>query len=80
MKTGNRETARLVEAGGGRALAVRCDVTRADDVKEALKKAAAAFERLDLRSSPAERDASIRDRGDRCSEPGGASLSSQHCS
>src|SRR3954465_1989544 len=48
VEEGNRETARLVEACGGRALAVRCDVTRADDVKSALKKAVEAFGRLDL--------------------------------
>jgi len=29
---GNRETARLVEEAGGRALAVRCDLSRAEDV------------------------------------------------
>jgi NAD(P)-dependent dehydrogenase (short-subunit alcohol dehydrogenase family) len=33
---GNLETARMVEGLGGRALAVRCDVTRAEDVKAAL--------------------------------------------
>ena len=33
---GNQETACLVEKQGGRALAVRCDVTRAEDVKAAL--------------------------------------------
>src|SRR3954471_13292497 len=45
---GNEETARLIEAQGGRALAVRCDVTRADDVKAALAKTAQAFGRLDF--------------------------------
>jgi len=44
---GNQETARLVEEAGGRALAVRCDVSRAGDVKAALGKAAEAFGRLD---------------------------------
>jgi NAD(P)-dependent dehydrogenase (short-subunit alcohol dehydrogenase family) len=43
----NRETARLVEQAGGRALAVRCDVTRAGDVEAALGRAAEAFGRLD---------------------------------
>ncbi len=33
---GNQETARMVEELGVRALAVRCDVTRAEDVKAAL--------------------------------------------
>src|SRR3954452_14214396 len=45
---GNRETARMVEGLGGRALAVRCDVTRAEDVKAALDKAVEAFGRLDV--------------------------------
>ena len=33
---GDQETARLIEGLGGRALAVTCDVTRAEDVKAAL--------------------------------------------
>ena len=37
---GGRETARLIEQEGGRALAVHCDVTRSDDVKAALEKTA----------------------------------------
>jgi NAD(P)-dependent dehydrogenase (short-subunit alcohol dehydrogenase family) len=45
---GNQETARLIEAQGGRALAVRCDVSRAEDVKAALAKTAQAFGRLDF--------------------------------
>lgn len=45
---GNQETARLIEEQGGRALAVRCDVTRAEDVKAALDKAIEAFGRLDF--------------------------------
>ena len=44
---GNQETARLVEEAGGRALAVRCDVSRAEDVEAALDKAVEAFGRLD---------------------------------
>jgi NAD(P)-dependent dehydrogenase (short-subunit alcohol dehydrogenase family) len=44
---GNRETARMIEQAGGRALAVRCDVTRSEDVKAALEKAVDAFGRLD---------------------------------
>lgn len=47
-KEGNRETARLIEEAGGRALAVGCDVTRAGDVKAALDKAVEAFGRLDF--------------------------------
>jgi NAD(P)-dependent dehydrogenase (short-subunit alcohol dehydrogenase family) len=45
---GNLETARLIEEQGGRALAVRCDVTRAEDVKAALDKTIEAFGRLDV--------------------------------
>src|SRR3954468_16031099 len=44
----NQETARMVEGLGGRALAVRCDVTRAEDVKTALDEAVKAFGRLDF--------------------------------
>ncbi|WP_437653442.1 SDR family oxidoreductase [Sorangium sp. So ce1182] len=43
----SQETARRIEALGGRALAVRCDVTRAEDVKAALDQTIAAFGRLD---------------------------------
>src|SRR4051812_14948857 len=45
---GNEETARLIEQQGGRALAVRCDVTKGTDVKAALDKAIAVFKRLDV--------------------------------
>src|SRR5437762_14392544 len=45
---GNEETARLIEEQGGRALAVRCDVSRAEDVRAALDKTVAAFGRLDF--------------------------------
>src|SRR4051812_25577415 len=45
---GNRETARLIEEQGGRALAVRCDVTKAEEVKAALAKAVETFGRLDF--------------------------------
>src|SRR5881397_1000580 len=44
---GNQETARMIEAAGGRALAVRCDVTRAEDVKAALDTTIETFGRLD---------------------------------
>jgi len=44
----NRETVRLVEAEGGRALAVRCDVTSAAEVKAAVDLTAATFGRLDF--------------------------------
>src|SRR3954465_1502730 len=45
---GNQETARLIEELGGRALAVRCDVTRAEEVKAALAKTVETFGRLDF--------------------------------
>src|SRR5256885_5867501 len=45
---GNQETARLIEEQGGRALAVQCDVTRAEDVKAALARTVEAFGRLDF--------------------------------
>src|SRR3954469_9369683 len=45
---GNRETVRLIEEEGGRAVAVRCDVARAEDVKAALAKTVESFGRLDF--------------------------------
>jgi len=45
---GNRETVRLIEEQGGRAVAVQCDVTKAADVKAALAKTVEAFGRLDF--------------------------------
>ena len=45
-ENGNRETARMIEEQGGRALAVRCDVTRVEDLKAALDKTVEAFGRL----------------------------------
>jgi NAD(P)-dependent dehydrogenase (short-subunit alcohol dehydrogenase family) len=42
-----QDTVRLIEARGGRALAVRCDVTRAEDVKAALDTTIETFGRLD---------------------------------
>lgn len=44
---GTQETARTVEEVGGRTLAVRCDVTRAEDVEAALGKTVGTFGRLD---------------------------------
>src|SRR5215216_6611455 len=44
---GNHETARMIEQAGGRVLAVRCDVSREEDVKAALDKTVEAFGRLD---------------------------------
>jgi NAD(P)-dependent dehydrogenase (short-subunit alcohol dehydrogenase family) len=45
---GNQETAHTIEELGGRAIAVRCDVTRTEEVKEALNKTVEAFGRLDF--------------------------------
>ncbi|MBW4444771.1 MAG: SDR family oxidoreductase [Plectolyngbya sp. WJT66-NPBG17] len=45
---GKQETARMIEDLGGQAIAVRCDVTRAEDVKAALDKTVEAFGRLDF--------------------------------
>src|SRR4028119_1065510 len=42
---GNQETAHTIEELGGRAIAVRCDVTRTEDVKAALDKTVEAFGR-----------------------------------
>lgn len=45
---GVQETARLVEETGSRALAVVCDVRKAEDVRGAVDKAMAAFGRIDV--------------------------------
>jgi NAD(P)-dependent dehydrogenase (short-subunit alcohol dehydrogenase family) len=43
----NQETARMVEALGGRALAVTCNVAKDDDVRRALEQTIKTFGRLD---------------------------------
>jgi NAD(P)-dependent dehydrogenase (short-subunit alcohol dehydrogenase family) len=45
---GLQETVRLIEEAGGRALAVKCDVSREEEVKAALDKTVEAFGRLDF--------------------------------
>jgi len=45
---GNQETARMIAEVGGRALAFRCDVSRAEDVKAALDQTVETFGRLDF--------------------------------
>jgi NAD(P)-dependent dehydrogenase (short-subunit alcohol dehydrogenase family) len=45
---GMAETTQMIEQQGGRAVAVRCDVSRAEDVKAALDKAIETFGRLDV--------------------------------
>jgi NAD(P)-dependent dehydrogenase (short-subunit alcohol dehydrogenase family) len=42
-EAGNQETARLIEDLGGRALALKYDVTRSEDVKAALDRTVEAF-------------------------------------
>ncbi len=42
------ETVRMIEAAGGRALAVACDVARAEQVQQAMATAVAHFGRLDI--------------------------------
>jgi NAD(P)-dependent dehydrogenase (short-subunit alcohol dehydrogenase family) len=44
----NAETARLIEAEGGQVIAVRCDVTSAEDVQAALHLAVETFGGLDV--------------------------------
>jgi NAD(P)-dependent dehydrogenase (short-subunit alcohol dehydrogenase family) len=44
----NRETARMIEESGGRALAVGCDVMRSEDVRAALDQTIETFGRLDV--------------------------------
>lgn len=45
---GNQETAGMISALGGRAVAVHCDVTRSEDVQAALNRTVEAFGRLDI--------------------------------
>src|SRR4051794_9000546 len=45
---GNQETARMIEGTGGRALAVGCDVSQAEDIEAALDQAVETFGRLDF--------------------------------
>lgn len=47
-KEANEETARMIEQRGGRAIAVRCDVMRAEDIEAAVGEAVRAFGRLDF--------------------------------
>jgi NAD(P)-dependent dehydrogenase (short-subunit alcohol dehydrogenase family) len=44
----NQQTASLIEQGGGRAIATRCDVTQPMDVQATLKKTVDIFGRLDF--------------------------------
>jgi NAD(P)-dependent dehydrogenase (short-subunit alcohol dehydrogenase family) len=44
----NQETARMIQELGGQALAVRCDVSRAEDIQRALNATIESFGRLDF--------------------------------
>lgn len=44
----NKETVRLIEEAGGRALAITCDVTNAGDVEAAVERTLETFGRLDF--------------------------------
>ena len=44
----NRETVHLIEAAGGRAIAIVCDVTDSDNVQAALRETAGTFGGLDI--------------------------------
>jgi NAD(P)-dependent dehydrogenase (short-subunit alcohol dehydrogenase family) len=57
---GSRETARMIEELGGRALAVKCDVSKVEDVRSALDKTIEAFERLDIAFNNAGIEETIR--------------------
>lgn len=48
FERGNQETARMIEALGGHALAVSCDVSRSEDVRRALDTTVKTFGRLDF--------------------------------
>jgi NAD(P)-dependent dehydrogenase (short-subunit alcohol dehydrogenase family) len=45
---GGKQTVRMIEEIGGRAVAVKCDVSNAEDVKAALEQTIQAFGRLDF--------------------------------
>lgn len=60
----SRETAQLIEEQGGRAVAVKCDVTKAEEVKTALDKTIKEFGRLDFAFNNAgieQRNAAVAD-------------------
>src|SRR5438132_2320799 len=48
LEPANQETAGLIQQSGGRVLALRCDVSRPDDVEAALDKTVETFGRLDF--------------------------------
>jgi NAD(P)-dependent dehydrogenase (short-subunit alcohol dehydrogenase family) len=44
----NQQTVRMIESFGGHALALRCDVMKAEDIKQALNKTVGTFGKLDV--------------------------------
>jgi NAD(P)-dependent dehydrogenase (short-subunit alcohol dehydrogenase family) len=60
VEEANQETAGLIEQSGGRAVAVRCDVTRSEDVQAALEKAVDEFGRLVVAFNNARAEQEIR--------------------
>jgi NAD(P)-dependent dehydrogenase (short-subunit alcohol dehydrogenase family) len=48
LEQGNQDTVRMIEEAGGRALAVKCDVSCDNDVKAALEKTVETYGRLDF--------------------------------
>ncbi|MBW4541939.1 MAG: SDR family oxidoreductase [Myxacorys chilensis ATA2-1-KO14] len=48
LEQSNQETVHLIENQGGQAIAVKCDVTRSEDVQAALDRTIEAFGRLDF--------------------------------
>ena len=46
----NLETARMIEENGGKALAIKVDVTKSEDIRNALTKTIEAFGKLDRKS------------------------------
>ena len=47
-ENGSHETANIIKEAGGRALAVKCDVSQTEDVKNCLGQAIETFGRLDF--------------------------------
>jgi NAD(P)-dependent dehydrogenase (short-subunit alcohol dehydrogenase family) len=65
---GKRETTRMIEEAGGRALAVRCDVASSEDVKGALAQTIAAFGRLDIAFNNAGAKQAVKEAADTTDE------------
>lgn len=64
LEESNRETAQLIEEQGGRVVAVKCDVTKAEEVKMALDRTIKEFGRLDFAFNNAgieQRNAAVAD-------------------